>query len=220
METDRDTDTSPELRPVACEQSFLSRPDGSATFTQGDTSVMAAVYGPADVNQRKEILDKATVEVVLKNKVGFAAVKEKAQERLIRNSCATVILTGLHPRTSVTIVLQIIQDSGSLLSCCINAACLALLDAGVPMKCLMASVTCVLDKDGDLFLDPTEKQAKVAQCMYTFAFESQEKKIITSTMKGTCTTEQYQSCLAACQTASQEIFNFYRTSAEKKLSKS
>ena len=40
-------------------------------FFSGDTSVMAAVYGPADVNQRKEILDKATVEVVLKNKVGF-----------------------------------------------------------------------------------------------------------------------------------------------------
>ena len=35
---------------------------------------MAAVYGPADVNQRKEILDKATVEVVLKKKVGFAGM--------------------------------------------------------------------------------------------------------------------------------------------------
>ena len=37
----------------------------------GDTSVMAAVYGPAEVMQRKEILDKATVEVVLKNKIGL-----------------------------------------------------------------------------------------------------------------------------------------------------
>ena len=37
----------------------------------GDTSVMAAVYGPAEVMQRKEILDKATVEVVLKNKIGI-----------------------------------------------------------------------------------------------------------------------------------------------------
>ena len=35
METDRDTDSSSELRPIACEQNFLSKPDGSATFTQG-----------------------------------------------------------------------------------------------------------------------------------------------------------------------------------------
>ena len=48
-----------------------------------------------------------------------------------------------------------------LLSCCINAACMALLDAGVPMKYLIASVTCILDKDGQLLLDPTEKQARV-----------------------------------------------------------
>ena len=38
---------------------------------------------------------------------------------------------------------------------------MALLDAGVPMKYLIASVTCILDKDGQLLLDPTEKQARV-----------------------------------------------------------
>lgn len=220
MDIDKVSDVASNLRSIVCEQDFLSRPDGSATFSQGDTSVMAAVYGPAEVMQRKEILDKATVEVVLKNKIGLPGVKEKSQERMLRNSVATVILTALHPRTSITTVLQVIQDSGSLLSCCINAACLALLDAGIPMKYLMASVMCIIDKDGELILDPTEKQTREAKCLHTFAFESQEQKIITSTMQGTCTAEQYQSCLAACQKASQEIFTFYRTSTEKRLSKS
>lgn len=48
-----------------------------------------------------------------------------------------------------------------LLACCLNAACMALVDAGVPMRALFCGVTCALDSDGTLVLDPTAKQEKV-----------------------------------------------------------
>lgn len=48
-----------------------------------------------------------------------------------------------------------------LLACCLNAACMALVDAGVPMRALFCGVTCALDSDGTLLLDPTAKQEKV-----------------------------------------------------------
>lgn len=48
-----------------------------------------------------------------------------------------------------------------LLACCLNAACMALVDAGVPMRALFCGVTCALDSDGNLVLDPTTKQEKV-----------------------------------------------------------
>uniref|UniRef100_E1BAG2 Exosome component 5 n=1 Tax=Bos taurus TaxID=9913 RepID=E1BAG2_BOVIN len=54
------------LRHFACEQNLLSRPDGSASFLQGDTSVLAGVYGPAEVKISKEIFNKATLEVILR----------------------------------------------------------------------------------------------------------------------------------------------------------
>ncbi|XP_022090560.1 exosome complex component RRP46-like isoform X2 [Acanthaster planci] len=215
-----DLDVDPELRAASSEQSLLSRPDGSATFTQGDTSVMAAVYGPADVRLNKEIIDRATVEVIYKPKSGMPGIREKSKEQLIRNSCEAVILTTLHPRSSITIVTQEIQDSGSLLSCCVNASCMALMDAGIPMKCLVAAVTCMLDSDGRLVLDPTDKQAKDAQCLASFAFDSRHKKVITSSFQGSCTVQEYQSLLASCQTASQKVFDFYRTSVEHRLTKS
>ena len=37
----------------------------------GDTSVLAAVYGPAEVKVSKEIYDRATLEVVIQTKVGL-----------------------------------------------------------------------------------------------------------------------------------------------------
>lgn len=38
---------------------------------------------------------------------------------------------------------------------------MALVDAGVPMRALFCGVTCALDSDGNLVLDPTTKQEKV-----------------------------------------------------------
>lgn len=47
------------------------------------------------------------------------------------------------------------------MACCLNATCMALVDAGVPMQALFCGVTCALDSDGTLMLDPTAKQEKV-----------------------------------------------------------
>ncbi|XP_063514255.1 exosome complex component RRP46 isoform X3 [Pongo pygmaeus] len=101
------------LRHFACEQNLLSRPDGSASFLQGDTSVLAGVYGPAEVKVSKEIFNKATLEVILRPKIGLPGVAEKSRERLIRNTCEAVVLGTLHPRTSITVVLQVVSDAGS-----------------------------------------------------------------------------------------------------------
>ena len=62
-----------QLRPLATEQSLLNRADGSASFSQGATSVLAAVYGPAQPKMaRKELIDRCAVEVVFKPQNGIA----------------------------------------------------------------------------------------------------------------------------------------------------
>uniref|UniRef100_A0A2K5X5U9 Exosome complex component RRP46 n=1 Tax=Macaca fascicularis TaxID=9541 RepID=A0A2K5X5U9_MACFA len=228
------------LRHFACEQNLLSRPDGSASFLQGDTSVLAGVYGPAEVKVSKEIFNKATLEVILRPKIGLPGVAEKSRERLIRNTCEAVVLGTLHPRTSITVVLQVVSDAGSLLACCLNAACMALVDAGVPMRALFCGVTCALDSDGTLVLDPTSKQEKVstwlwkgrgleakgpespqwdwlqeARAVLTFALDSVERKLLMSSTKGLYSDSELQQCLAAAQAASQHVFRFYRESLQR-----
>ncbi|XP_055105960.1 exosome complex component RRP46 isoform X1 [Symphalangus syndactylus] len=220
------------LRHFACEQNLLSRPDGSASFLQGDTSVLAGVYGPAEVKVSKEIFNKATLEVILRPKIRLPgnwallnlcivpSVAEKSRERLIRNTCEAVVLGTLHPRTSITVVLQVVSDAGSLLACCLNAACMALVDAGVPMRALFCGVTCALDSDGTLVLDPTSKQEKEARAVLTFALDSVERKLLMSSTKGLYSDAELQQCLAAAQAASQHVFRFYRESLQRRYSKS
>uniref|UniRef100_A0A673VFT4 Exosome component 5 n=1 Tax=Suricata suricatta TaxID=37032 RepID=A0A673VFT4_SURSU len=147
-------------------------------------------------------------------------VAEKSRERLIRNTCEAVVLGALHPRTSITVVLQVISDAGSLLACCLNAACMALVDAGVPMRALFCGVTCALDSEGTLVLDPTAKQEKEARAVLTFALDSVEQKLLMSTTKGLYSDAELQQCLAAAQAASQRVFRFYRESLQRRYSKS
>ena len=49
-----------------------------------------------------------------------------------------------------------------MVATCINAACLALLDASVPLSFLLAAVTVAVTADGELLVDPTLKQARYA----------------------------------------------------------
>ncbi|XP_060581322.1 exosome complex component RRP46-like [Ruditapes philippinarum] len=207
------------LRHLTCEMGHLSRPDGSATVYQGDTCVMVSVYGPGEVRMNKEQLDRATVDVVYKPKSGLPACVDKAFEKVVCNTCETVLLASLYPRSSINITVQEVQDSGSFLAACINSCCLALLDASVSMKCTMAAVSCCIDTDNEIILDPTKSQEEVAKSTFTFVFDSKDRNIISILAEGKYTQDQFQSCLVVCKEASESVFNFYRDSIKRKLSK-
>ncbi|XP_027734942.1 exosome complex component RRP46 [Empidonax traillii] len=208
------------LRPFSCEQGLLSRPDGSAAFLQGDTSVLAGLYGPAEAKLSKELPDRAALEVLLRPKVGLPGVLERSREQQLRQTCEAVVLGVLHPRTAVTLVLQVLSDAGSLLSCCLNAACMGLLDAGLPLSSLFCGVTCALSPDGTVTLDPTARQEQEARAVLTFAIDSSEKKVLMVTTKGSCSVEEMQQCLVMAQRAADTIFQFYRDSLHRRYSKS
>ncbi|XP_072550739.1 exosome complex component RRP46 [Salminus brasiliensis] len=207
------------LREYGSEQNLLSKPDGSATFLQGDTSVLAGVYGPAEVKVSKEIYDRATLEVVIQPKVGMPSVRERAREQCVRETCEAALLSTLHPRSSLTLILQVVHDDGSLLSCCLNAACMALMDAGLPMGRLFCGVTCAIDAESQIITDPTAQQEKECRALMTFAIDSKDRNVLMSSTKGSFSVKELQQCIAVSQKASEKIFQFYRDSVKRRYSK-
>ena len=45
-----------------------------------------------------------------------------------------ICVTSQHPRTSIQVIVQLESEDGSVLAVTLNALCLALMDAGLPMK--------------------------------------------------------------------------------------
>lgn len=46
--------------------------------------------------------------------VFFPGVRERLQEQCVRETCEASLLLSLHPRSSLTLVLQVLHDDGSV----------------------------------------------------------------------------------------------------------
>ncbi|SAM04316.1 hypothetical protein [Absidia glauca] len=213
---------STELRALSSSQNVLNRADGSARFSFGETSVIVSVCGPMDVSLRDEKLDEATVEVVVRPATGYAQTPEKLLEDTLRSTFEPIILSGMMPRTLIEIVVQIEKDDGSVLSAAVNGIGLALLDAGLPMKYMPASVTCMVDKSTDeIMVDPTAQELENAASSHIFAFDSTSSKshVLLSNSIGQFSEQQYFACHDLCFEAVDKIQGFLRVSIESKKEK-
>ena len=153
-----------QLRPLSGEPGVLSRADGSARFSHDKTEVLVAVYAPTEVKRAREQLDTATIEVIVRPRAGLPGPVERELEQLLISTLEPCLITALHPRTAVSIVVQITHDDGGLLSAALNGTCVALMHAGVPMRGMLTGCCIALMPSGDALLDPTleEQQATAA----------------------------------------------------------
>ncbi|KAI4355044.1 hypothetical protein L6164_003860 [Bauhinia variegata] len=63
-EIDINDDRPPsQLRPLACSRSILHRAHGPASWSQGETKVLGAVYGSKAVTKKNENPEKAFIEL-------------------------------------------------------------------------------------------------------------------------------------------------------------
>ena len=137
------------MRQLRCKLSPLDAADGSASFEMGNTRVLAAVYGPRDVEMRSlERPDRATIRCEVATAT-FATGERRKRSKGDRRSAelalvlqATLeraILSELLPRTQLDVVITVVQADGGVAAAVLNAAVLALADAGVPMRDLLAA---------------------------------------------------------------------------------
>ncbi|XP_070667252.1 exosome complex component RRP41 homolog isoform X2 [Malus domestica] len=132
-----------EMRQIRGEIGVVDKVDGSAVFEMGITKVIAAVYGPREVqNRSQQMNDRALVrcEYTMANfSTGDRMRKPKEISLVIRQTMEACIMTHLMPRTQIDIFVQVLQADGGTRSACINAATLALSVAGIPMRDLVTS---------------------------------------------------------------------------------
>ncbi|XP_044497344.1 exosome complex exonuclease RRP46 homolog isoform X2 [Mangifera indica] len=145
MEIDRAVGHTPNrLRLFSYSRNTLHRAYGSASWSQGDTKVLAAVYGPKAGTKKNENPEKPCFEVIWKPKTGQIGKLEKDYEVILKRTVQSRCILTVNQNTTTSIIIQVVHDDGALLPCAINAACAALVDAGIPMKHLPVAICCCL----------------------------------------------------------------------------
>lgn len=79
---------------------------------------MASVYGPMDILHKNEIIDRATIDVLVKPPVGLPGDREKEWASFVKKSVEEVVMSTLHPRTAINITVQILSEDGSVNNYC------------------------------------------------------------------------------------------------------
>lgn len=114
--------------------------------------------------------------------LSYSGTREKYLESRLLSALKPMILRSNHPRTLIQIVVQVVQSAGTedsavttllLLAPALNAAVLALLDAGVPLKSVLAATTVAFLKgSGELKVEPELEDLKNATSKHVLAFTS------------------------------------------------
>ena len=137
--------------------------DGSAMVEMGTSQVVCTVKGPQEPQQRSSMDTKKAVLRVNVHVAPFSSItrtkhtsNEKQLQELSMNleeTFADVVLAHLAPHTEIIVDLHVLAQDGNIMAGCVNAMCLGLIDAGVPMLDFIASVGVAL-ADSVPLLDP------------------------------------------------------------------
>ncbi|KAK4503860.1 hypothetical protein PRZ48_004775 [Zasmidium cellare] len=160
-----------ELRRIHGQMSTQAAADGSSYFEMGNTKIICTVLGPRQPTKSggRDQSREAIIEVEI-GVAGFSGMDRKKRSRndkrtqemqyTISSAFASTVFTSQYPHSTITIVLHVLSQDGALLAACINAATLALIDAGVPMQDYIAACTtgstasyASNDEDADPLLD-------------------------------------------------------------------
>ncbi|KAL2940122.1 Exosome complex exonuclease RRP46-like protein [Bienertia sinuspersici] len=234
MEIDRaDGRSSTMLRPVACSRNVLNRAHGSASWSHGDTKVLAAVYGPKAGTKKNENPEKASIEILWKPKTGQIGKLEREYEMILKRTLQSICILTVNPNTTTSVIVQVVNDDGALLPCAINAACAALVDAGISLRHLAVAICCCLAETGCVILDPTKEEEQKMKAFVYLVFpnsvlsvqevsghsntETMEHGIITSITHGAMSVEDYFNCLKSGQAATAKLSNFLRKRLQNQL---
>ncbi len=157
----RDTRT---VRPITISTGILPRTHGTALFTRGETQALViATLGTARDEQKIDALTGEYSERFMLHynmppfatgetgRVGSPKRREIGHGRLAKRALQAALPAADEFSYSVRLVSEITESNGSSSMASVCGGCLALMDAGVPMKAHVAGIAMGLIKDGNKF---------------------------------------------------------------------
>jgi len=213
-----------ELRPIKIEVGVLSNADGSAYIEQGKNKILAAVYGPKELHPKHLALPDRMVLRCRYHMAPFSVQERKSPapsrrevelSKVIRESLEPAVFVEYYPRTAVDVFIEVLQADGSTRCTSITAASLALADAGIPMRDLVAA--CSAGKVEDMIvLDLMDLEDKVGTADVPVAYMPNLGVITLLQMDGILTSEEFEKAVNLAIDGCKKIYAMQREALKAK----
>lgn len=189
-----------ELRKIEMKVGVLKRAVGSAYIEWGKNKVLAGVYGPRELHP-KYLQDptKAYLKCIY-NLAPFSVEDRKRPgpdrrsveiSKVTTDALGSVVMVERYPNTAIDVFIEVLQADAGTRCVGITAASLALADAGIPMRDIIAA--CASGKvSNEIVLDLMKEEDNYGECDLPVAVMPRKKEIVLLQMDGKLTREEFK----------------------------
>lgn len=213
-----------EMRPLKIEAGVLNKADGSAFVEWGLNKVMAAVYGPRECHPRHlQNTERALVQCHY-NMASFSVEDRKRPgpdrrsheiSKIISEALTHVVFTEYFPRTSIDVYIEVLQANAGTRCAGLTAASVALADAGVPMRDLVAS--CAAGKVANtIVLDLGKEEDNFGQADIPVGYVPRTDEVVLLQMDGDLTREEFDKGLHMAIGACKKVYEVQRDALKRR----
>jgi exosome complex component RRP41 len=216
-----------ELRPIKLEVGNLSRPDGSAYIEHGRNKILAAVWGPRELHPRHlAISDRALLRVTYRmatfsvsdRKRPAPSRREHEISMVIRQALEPMLFTELYPRAAIDVFITVLEADGGSRCASTTVASLALADAGIPMRGLVAGVAAG-KIDGKITVDMNDIEDKIGEADLPVVMSSERGEITLLQMDGKLTPKELAQALRMAEDGIHQIHEMQKKVLYEKYAK-
>jgi len=213
-----------EMRPLKIEAGVLSRADGSAYVEWGMNKIMAAVYGPRECHPRHlQNPERALVQCNY-NMASFSVEDRKKPgpdrrsheiSKIISEALTHVVFTEYFPRTSIDVFIEVLQANAGTRCAGLTAASVALADAGVPMRDLVAS--CAAGKVAEtMIVDLAKEEDNFGQADIPLGYVPRTGEIVLLQMDGDLTYDQFSKGIDLAIDGCKKVYEVQREALKRR----
>jgi exosome complex component RRP41 len=185
------------------------------------------VYGPKEhfpkfeTSQEKAIIKcryHMTPFSVTERKSPKPSRREIELSKIIKEALEPAIITEKFPETGIDVFIEVLQADGSTRVASINAASLALADAGLPMRDLIAA--CSAGKvNGHIVLDIGEKEDKEGEADVPVAIIPNLNRITLLQMDGILTHKEFKKTVELAISGARKFYETQVNVLKEKIEK-
>ena len=204
-ENGRRTDgrTADELREIKITVGVVKNADGSAFIEFGKNKIVAAVYGPREVHPKHMALPDRCVLRCRYHMSPFSTDTRKNPapsrreieiSKVMREALEPALILEDYPRAAIDVFVEVLQADGGSRCAGITAASIALADAGISMRDIVAS--CAAGKvDEKIVLDINDTEDKEGGADMPVAYMPHLEQVTLLQLDGILSYEQFDECI-------------------------
>ena len=192
-----------DLREVKITVGTVKNADGSAFIEFGKNKILAAVYGPREVHPKHMAQSDRCVLRCRYHMSPFStdtrknpapSRREVEISKVMREALEPAVMLEDYPRAAIDVFVEVLQSDGGSRCAGITAASVALADAGINMRDLVAA--CAAGKvDEKIVLDINDTEDKEGGADMPVAYLPRLEQVTLLQLDGNLTADQFSECL-------------------------